>query len=101
MRMLAILLLVLLALGAFVAWPWFASAPPVTPGVTADRALVARREMRPTLDPALFRGKAAEAYRVAREMPDVLDQLRCYCACGSEYGHVSLLSCYVDGHGST
>ena len=62
---------------------------------------VARRETRPTLDPAGFTGKATLAYQVAREIPEVLDQLQCYCACRSQYGHVSLLSCYVDGHGST
>ena len=66
-----------------------------------SRLLVARRETRSTLDPAGFSGKAALAYQVAREIPDVLDQLQCYCACGSQYGHVSLLSCYADGHGST
>ena len=60
-----------------------------------------RRETRPTLDPTHFTGKASAAYQVAREIPDVLDQLQCYCACRSQYGHVSLLSCYVDGHGST
>jgi len=62
---------------------------------------IARRETRPTLDPAGFTGKAARAYQVAREIPEILDQLHCYCSCGREYGHVSLLSCYVDGHGST
>lgn len=60
-----------------------------------------RRETRATLDPARFTGTALAAYRVAREIPDVLDQLQCYCACRSQYGHVSLLSCYADGHGST
>ena len=61
----------------------------------------ARRELRATLDPARFTGTAQRAYQVAREIPDVLDRLQCYCACRSEYGHVSLLSCYADGHGST
>ena len=63
--------------------------------------VLSRRETRATLDPARFTGTAAQAYRVAREIPDVLDQLQCYCACGGQYGHVSLLSCYTDGHGST
>jgi hypothetical protein len=61
----------------------------------------AHRETRATLDPAAFTGTVARAYQVAREIPDVLDQLTCYCACRSQYGHVSLLSCYTDGHGST
>ena len=74
----------------------------VAPAKAADAGLpLARRETGPTLDPAGFSGKAAVAYQVAREIPDVLDQLQCYCACGSQYGHVSLLSCYADGHGAT
>jgi hypothetical protein len=60
-----------------------------------------RRETRPTLDPAQFVGKAAEAHRVAREIPDVLDQLYCYCGCDKHQGHKSLLSCYTDGHAAT
>ncbi len=61
----------------------------------------ARRETRPTLAPATFTGEAAAAYRVAREIPDVLDALTCYCSCRDDYGHVSLLSCYTDGHAAT
>ena len=81
-------------------------APGTEPGVVSAARPVAieraaLRERRPTLDPARFTGQAAAAYQVAREMPEVLDQLQCYCACGSQYGHVSLLSCYTDGHGST
>jgi uncharacterized protein with PCYCGC motif len=60
-----------------------------------------RRETRPTLDPARFTGKPAQAFRVAREIPDVIDQIHCYCGCDREAGHVSLLSCYVDGHAVT
>jgi hypothetical protein len=60
----------------------------------------ARRETRPTLEPALYTGKARRAHEVAREIPDVLDQLKCYCRCEA-MGHVSLLSCYTDGHAAT
>jgi hypothetical protein len=60
-----------------------------------------RRETRPTLDPARFVGKAALAHRVAREIPDTLDQLYCYCECDKHSGHKSLLSCYTDGHAAT
>lgn len=62
---------------------------------------IRRREIRPVLDPERFTGKAATAHRVAREIPDVLDQLRCYCGCDRDARHVSLLSCYVDGHAAT
>ncbi len=59
------------------------------------------RETRPTLSPALFVGRAAEAYRVAKKIPEVLDHLYCYCRCAENFGHKSLLSCYADKHAST
>ena len=62
---------------------------------------VARRETRPTLDPARFVGKAALAHQIARDIPDVLDALYCYCECDKHVGHKSLLSCYTDGHAAT
>lgn len=61
----------------------------------------ARRETRPTLDPGLFVGKARLAHQIAREIPDTLDQLYCYCECDKHMGHKSLLSCYTDGHAAT
>lgn len=59
------------------------------------------RETRPTLSPALFVGDVAQAYQAARDIPEVLDQLYCYCRCAENFGHKSLLSCYVDKHAST
>ena len=63
--------------------------------------VVARRETRPTLDPARFVGKARLAHQIARDIPDVLDGLYCYCGCDKTSGHKSLLSCYTDGHAAT
>jgi hypothetical protein len=37
---------------------------------------------------------AIRAYEMAREIPDVLDGLYCYCRCQKTLGHRSLLSCY-------
>jgi len=74
-----------------------AASPPSSPASPST----GRRETRPTLDPAQFVGKAAAAHRVAREIPDVLDQLYCYCGCDKHQGHKSLLSCYTDGHAAT
>jgi hypothetical protein len=62
---------------------------------------VRRRETRPTLDPARFTGKAARAHRAAREIPELLDQLHCYCGCARDARHVSLLSCHTDSHAVT
>ena len=59
-----------------------------------------RREKKPVLSPALFVGQTARAYRVAQEIPDVLDQLYCYCECDKHLGHKSLLSCFTDDHGA-
>jgi hypothetical protein len=56
------------------------------------------RPMKPTLDPELFAGKIRQAYQVAKEIPDTLAQLPCYCYCDQGVGHKSLHSCYEDDH---
>jgi|SRR5438093_4141201 len=87
-------------IGGGLAWrQWSTSEDSGTP--PRPRSGVRRRETRSTLDPARFTGNAALAHRAAREIPDVLDQLRCYCGCDRDARHVSLLSCYVDGHAAT
>jgi Protein of unknown function with PCYCGC motif len=55
-------------------------------------------ETRMTLMPALFTGKVAQAYQIARQYRDLLDVIYCYCYCEKTLGHKSLLSCYVDRH---
>jgi hypothetical protein len=79
------------------------TVPAVGSGSVAVGAgpVVARKETRPTLDPALFVGKVRLTHQIAREIPDVLDQLYCYCECDKHAGHKSLLSCYTDGHAAT
>jgi hypothetical protein len=57
-------------------------------------------QLPPTLPAANFVGKAREAYDVAREIPETLAQLPCYCHCDESFGHKSLHSCYVDDHAS-
>jgi hypothetical protein len=75
---------------------WWLSSPP-----PREASSIRRREMRPTLEPSRFTGKVALAHQAAREIPDVLDQLHCYCGCDRSVGHVSLLSCYTDNHAVT
>jgi hypothetical protein len=89
-----------LLLGGGLAWRWWGAAA-VSDATSQASSGVRRRETRPTLDPARFTGKAALAHRAAREIPDVLDELHCYCGCDRDARHVSLLSCYVDGHAVT
>jgi uncharacterized protein with PCYCGC motif len=57
-------------------------------------------ELAPTLPPAQFVGKARTAYQVAKEIPQMLAQLPCYCECDQAFGHKSLQSCFVDDHAS-
>jgi hypothetical protein len=83
--------------GAAGVWLAVRPASPIVAAPTGGR----RRETRPTLDPDRFVGKARLAHQVAREIPDVLDALYCYCYCDRSNGHKSLLSCYTDGHAAT
>ncbi|HAG51966.1 MAG: hypothetical protein A2X87_06140 [Deltaproteobacteria bacterium GWC2_42_51] len=55
-------------------------------------------EKRPLLSPELFHGKTAYTYYIANEIPEVLDNIYCYCHCQKHSGHKSLLSCYTDKH---
>lgn len=54
----------------------------------------------PTLDPQQFFGQARAAYQVAKEIPETLAQLPCYCYCDEGHGHKSLHTCFVDDHSS-
>jgi hypothetical protein len=56
------------------------------------------RPLKITLDPQQFFGKARQAYQVAREIPETLAQLPCYCYCDQGFGHKSLHSCYESDH---
>lgn len=66
------------------------AAPPATvhpeprPGITAAAVL----------DPAGVPERARRGYEAAREVPEVLDGLYCYCDCAERDGLRSLLSCF-------
>jgi hypothetical protein len=90
---------VALASAGTAAGGWLAFRPGTRDAVATTSG--GRRETRPTLDPDRFVGKARLAHQIAREMPDVLDALYCYCHCDRSQGHKSLLSCYTDGHAAT
>ncbi len=57
-------------------------------------------ETRPLLSDAVFTGRVAEAYRIAAEIPKVIDSLFCYCYCKKNHDHKTLLTCYTNKHGS-
>ncbi len=50
-----------------------------------------------TLDPSLIRGEDRKGYVIAKQIPEVLVQLPCFCGCEA-VGHQSLLDCFVDRH---
>jgi hypothetical protein len=52
-----------------------------------------------TLNPAAFDGRAREAYQVAKDIPEVLAELPCFCGCANQ-GHKSNLFCFKDSHGN-
>lgn len=57
------------------------------------------RSPRPaTLSPELFSGKVAKVYRIAQEMPELLEQMPCYCGCYVSDRHQNNLDCYTDRH---
>ncbi len=51
-----------------------------------------------TLDPNLIQGEDREGYLIAKEIPEILAQLPCFCGCEA-IGHETLLDCFVDEHG--
>ena len=86
-------ILVVLA-GVFFATKQGGNGTPVAP---ATGALI---ETRPVLSSAFFTGKVAQAYRIAAEIPKVLDSQFCYCYCKQEKKHKTLLTCFTNKHGS-
>ncbi len=65
--------------------------------ILRERSIDPKTGLPRTLDPNLFRGKAKRAYQVAREIPDVLAQMPCFCECEA-FGHENLLDCFIDNH---
>jgi hypothetical protein len=80
--------------------------PPVTSNHAAKSRIPAHYDVAPPLDklqgtlaPELFTGNVQLAYRAAKEIPQTLAQLPCYCHCDKSKGHKSLHSCFEDEHG--
>lgn len=84
-------LLIGLVAGGRQAAGWVEGVDGVLPGVP-------RRPRPATPSPALFDGKTAQAYRIAQEVPKLLEQMPCYCGCYKTVGHQNNLDCYVDRH---
>lgn len=71
-------------------------------GTQTRSFLVLGGETRPVIDPAQFTGMTRDAYAAAKEIPQILDKIYCYCYCDDPpFKHKSLLSCFVDYHGAS
>src|SRR5512140_995828 len=55
------------------------------------------------LPSATFAGydRIVRSYEAARQLPEVLDGLYCYCDCRHHFGHRSLLTCFQSEHGAS
>lgn len=87
--------------------PEYSRSQPEVPVPTSnDTALVPAYYENPpgglplTLAPEKFPGKTRAAYQAAKDIPQTLAQLPCYCHCDRGLGHKSLHSCFEDEHAS-
>jgi len=51
-----------------------------------------------TMAPDQFSRATRDAYKVAKEIPQTIAQMPCYCHCDRGFGHKSLHSCFEDDH---
>ncbi|HEX9894981.1 MAG TPA: PCYCGC motif-containing (lipo)protein [Gemmatimonadales bacterium] len=68
--------------------PRLAPHPDPRPGIDASRVLRAAQ---------LEHARAAPVFDLVRQIPQVVDGIRCYCGCAETPGNYSLLSCYEAG----
>lgn len=76
----------------------------VTPGLE-NRMVLPAKPQRPrpvTLNPAAFDEPEVKAsYQAAKDTPEALENVACYCGCFGNSGHRNNLDCYKDNHGVT
>jgi uncharacterized protein with PCYCGC motif len=89
--MIAAVAIGLLVIVGFGAWQMRAAADANGGGASASL----------TQDPELYRGDIRQAYIVARDHPELLAQLDCYCGCEQHEGHKNLLDCFRTNHGAS
>ena len=79
--------------------------PLVESPVLRDRMILpaAPLKVRPiTLDPNSFpEPEVKEAYQAAKDTPEPLEYMACYCGCFANAAHRNNLDCFKDQHGAT
>jgi len=93
--------IVLIGAGIFYLYQDKPSQKPAEKPVSQKKKNINLRETRQTLPPTIFSGRVRKAYQIARDIPEVLDKLYCYCMCKENSGHKNLLTCFVDNHAAT
>ena len=63
-----------------------------------EKAINPRSGLPKTFAPNLIKGEGREGYQVAKEIPEILAQIPCFCSCEA-VGHENLLDCFIDRHG--
>jgi hypothetical protein len=62
---------------------------------------VANQNLPATLDPSGFDDPdIRRAYQAAKDSPEALAAVKCYCGCMNSAGHRSNLDCFTDAHGA-
>lgn len=74
---------------------------PAAAGLDGTLPGIPRRPRPATPSPTLFSGKLAETYRIAKEAPELIEQMPCYCGCYGMADHRNNLDCYADRHADT
>lgn len=74
-------------------------------GALRDRLVLPASPKRPrpvTLDPAQFTDpEVRQAYQAAKDTPEPIENMPCYCGCFGSAGHRNNLDCFHDNHGVT
>lgn len=70
-----------------------------------DRLVLPAKPQRPRpviLDPAGFTDpEVRRAYQAAKDTPDPIENMACYCGCFGTANHRNNLDCFKDSHGAT
>jgi len=82
-----------------IAWSSLRGTPDDEPiGQTASLSQASNEGV---LSPTLFNdAQTRAAYQVAKDIPEVLEQLPCFCGCMTGFGHKNNLFCFKDQHGA-
>ena len=78
----------------------YSATKPVEYGTPIAQATGQLIETRSVMSSAFYTGKVAEAYRIAAEIPKIIDSQFCYCYCKKNHQHKTLLTCFTNKHGS-